>query len=313
MTTTPEATPSATIQTAAGHASDFETHGIDTVPRSERRYSPRHIFAVLYGSDLSLSIIVVGALPIAFGLGWWQSVGAILLGGAVGGLVLAPMGLLAPRTGTNNAVSSGASFGVAGRFIGTTLALFSALGFVAITIWTSGDALVSSVARIFGTSVNGPARAVGYAVIAVVVVGICIRGIHLLLRIQGRVMVPLMSLVMLLGLFAFGPHFDAGYGGGELLLAGFWPTFTLSALGRRIDRHLLYPARSSAIGPGTSTGAAPSSQDRASHRPRRLRRRFDPVPVGRLRGVGGPGTCLTRQASSCPTWSARPRPGTCPA
>ena len=53
MTTTPEATPSATIQTAARHASDFETHGIDTVPRSERRYSPRHIFAVLYGGDFT--------------------------------------------------------------------------------------------------------------------------------------------------------------------------------------------------------------------------------------------------------------------
>lgn len=230
MTTTPEATPPVALQPATPHASDFETHGIDTVPRAERQYSPKHIFAVLYGSDLALSIIVVGALPIAFGLGWWQSVAAILIGGAVGGAVLAPMGLLAPHSGTNNAVSSGASFGVAGRFVGTTLGLFSALGFVAITIWTSGDALVSSIARITDTEVTGLARALGYAVIAAVILGICIRGIHLLLRIQARIMVPLMSLVMFVGLFAFGPSFDAGYSGGTLLLAGFWPTFTLSAL-----------------------------------------------------------------------------------
>jgi len=130
-------------------------HGVDTVPLHERSYGPWHIFAILYGSNLTYSIIIFGSFPILFGLGWWASVTAVLAGTCVGALFLAPMGLFGPRTGTNNAVSSGAHFGVAGRFIGTALALFSALGFCAITIWTSGDALAASAARMVGGGLMG--------------------------------------------------------------------------------------------------------------------------------------------------------------
>ncbi|ROO86066.1 purine-cytosine permease-like protein [Actinocorallia herbida] len=210
--------------------SGIERRGIDTVPAAERSYSPRSIFAVLYGSDLTFGVIVVGALPIAFGLGWWAAFWAILAGGALGGLVLAPMGLFGPRTGTNNAVSSGAHFGVGGRFIGTMLSLFSAFGFVAVTLWTSGDALVSTLGRIFGFEAGAPARAVGYALIAMLVLLVSIWGIHALLKVQSRIMVPIMTVVMLAGVIAFAPDFTAGTTSDEPLLGGFWPTWTLSAL-----------------------------------------------------------------------------------
>jgi purine-cytosine permease-like protein len=209
---------------------EIESHGIDTIPEADRTYSPRHIFWVLFASDLAFSVIVVGWLPITFGLGWWSAVTAIVIGSLVGGLVLAPMGLLGPRTGTNNAVSSGAHFGVAGRLVGTGLALFSAFGFVAITIWTGGDALVAGAHRLLGTPGGDGARAVGYGVIAAVVVLISVWGFHLLLRIQQRVMAPLVGGIMVLGIFAFAGDFDAGYHGGKYLLGTFWPTWTLSAL-----------------------------------------------------------------------------------
>jgi purine-cytosine permease-like protein len=140
------------------------------------------------------------------------------------------MSLFGPKTGTNNAVSSGAHFGVAGRFIGTALALFSALGFTAITIWTSGDALVAGVARILGTGASGPGKAVGYAVLSVVVLGICLRGIHLMLRVQERLMTPLMTIVLVVGFFAFAPEFDAGYAGGTPAFGSLAATWIGSAL-----------------------------------------------------------------------------------
>ena len=214
-----------------GAASTVESLGIDTIPDEERRYTPRHIFWVLFASDLCFSVIVVGWFPIIFGLGWWSAVSSIVVGSLVGGLLLAPMGLLGPRTGTNNAVSSGAHFGVAGRLIGTALGLFSAFGFVAITIWTGGDALISGAHRLIGTPDGDVARGIGYAVITIVVLTIAVRGIHLLLLVQEKVMAPLMGIALIVGVIAFAGHFDAGYGGsGVYLLGTFWPTWTLAAL-----------------------------------------------------------------------------------
>ena len=48
-------------------------------------------------------------------------------------------------------VSSGAHFGILGRFIGSGLALVFALVFAAITVWTSGDAIVAAGHRLLGT------------------------------------------------------------------------------------------------------------------------------------------------------------------
>ncbi|MGW4823437.1 purine-cytosine permease family protein [Streptomyces sp. NPDC004227] len=216
--------------TAPPQAFMMENRGVDTVPLKERTFRPRRIFSVLYGGDLTYSVIIFGSFPIVFGLGWWASVGSVLTGVFIGSLVIAPMSIFAPRTGTNNPVSSGAHFGVAGRFIGTLLALFSALGFVAITIWTSGDALVGTINRITGTATTDLERGLGYAAMIAIVMSIAVRGVHLMTRIQETVMVPVMSLVLLAGLFAFGPAFDPGYAGGTYAFGSFSVTFVASAL-----------------------------------------------------------------------------------
>jgi len=216
--TLPDAPPAFTV----------ENRGVDTVPASERTYRPRKIFGVLYGGNLTYSVIVFGSFPIAFGLSWWATVTSTVLGVLVGSIVLAPMGIFAPRTGTNNAVSSGAHFGVAGRFIGTLLALFSALGFVAITVWTSGDALLGAVNRLTGTTTADWQRAVSYAVMIAVILPVAIYGVHLMTRIQERVMMPVMSVVLVLGVIAFAPHFDASYAGGEYAFGSFTATYVAS-------------------------------------------------------------------------------------
>ncbi len=224
--------PDEPVSVAAPTADAFtvENHGVDTIPVDERTFRPKRIFSVLFGSDLTYSVIIFGSFPILFGLSFWASVGSIIVGCFIGGLALAPMGLMAPRTGTNNAVSSGAHFGVAGRFIGTSLALFSALGFVAITVWTSGDALVSGVARMSGGTPSPVEHGIGYAVIIVIVLWVAVKGVHMMIRIQERIMIPVMGAVMLLGLIAFAPKFHAGYAGGALTFGSFTATFTAAAL-----------------------------------------------------------------------------------
>ncbi len=144
--------------------------------------------------------------------------------------MLAPMALFAPRTGTNNPVSSGAHFGVVGRIVGSLLGLLGALAFVALSVWTGGDAMVHGANVLIGTPESEAWRFVGYALISVVVTLIAVLGHANMLAVQ-KLMVPTAGVLMVIGVFAYAPDFDAGYKGGEYLLGSFWPTWALGALG----------------------------------------------------------------------------------
>ncbi len=107
--------------------------------------------AVFLGANLTWTNVVFGAFAILFGLSFWQTVSSMAVGTAVGTLAVLPTAIIGPRTGTNMTVSSGAFFGIRGRFIGSGLALAIALAFAAVTVWTSGDALVAAGHRLLGT------------------------------------------------------------------------------------------------------------------------------------------------------------------
>lgn len=213
--------------TPAGSAiGAIETRGIDYIPEEERDGSPSSLFWVFVGAQFSFTVIVFGWLPITYGLGWWSSVTAILVGLVIGTAVYTPFALFGPRTGTNSAVSSGAHFGVVGRVIGSILAMVTAVGFFAISIWTGGDSLVAGAHRLFGMPSNAGMSALAYAVIAVITIAIAIYGFATVVAAQ-KFVVPILGLLMVIGVIALAPHFNAGYSGGHYLLRSFWPTWLL--------------------------------------------------------------------------------------
>lgn len=217
-------------RSAADAIGRVEHHGIDYIPEEHRHSRPSNISWILFGGSITYSIIVIGWLPIAFGLGWWSSVTAIVVGSAVGATLLAPMSLLAPRTGTNNPVSSGAHFGVVGRIVGSLLGLFGALAFAALSVWTGGDALVAGSAKLFGTADSDLVRIVGYAIISAVITVIAVMGHANMLAVQ-KLMVPTVGVLTVIGVVVYAGDFDAGYTGGNYVLGAFWPTWVLGALG----------------------------------------------------------------------------------
>jgi purine-cytosine permease-like protein len=207
----------------------IEARGVDFIPEVERNSRPSNLAAVFFGGNLAFSVIVFGWLPVVFGLGWWSTVTSSAIGLAIGTLVTAPLALLGPRTGTNNPVSSGAHFGVNGRVIGSALTLLFALAFVAIAVWTGGDALVASATRLVGTPGGDGMLAVGYALIAAGIVIVALYGHATVVALQ-KAMVPLMGVLLALGIVAFASDFDVGYAGGNYVLGGFWPTWMLSVV-----------------------------------------------------------------------------------
>lgn len=218
------------IEIAKDRVGRIEQYGVEYIPEGERRSSPANLTRILSGGSLTFSVIIIGWFPVVFGLSWWQAASAVIVGSAVGAALLAPTGLMAPRTGTNNPVSSGAFFGVAGRLIGSVLEATASVAFAALSIWTGGDALAGALTRFFGISDTEPVRLVAYAVLATVVTVVSVLGHSSMLFCQ-RFMIPTAGICLLAGLLVFGDRFDPAYAGtGDYMLGSVQSAWMLSAL-----------------------------------------------------------------------------------
>jgi purine-cytosine permease-like protein len=192
---------------------EVEIHGIEPIPDEDRTASALDLFRLEFGGANTFATVVLGAFPILlFGLSFWQGLLAVLIGVVVGGLILMPMALFAPLTGTNNAVSSGAHFGVVGRIVGSFLSLLTAITFFAISVYTSGDILVGALDELAGTGRPDWLLAIAYGFFALVVLVICLYGFQFMLAVN-KVAVIAATLLYLLGGIAFAGDFDAGYAG----------------------------------------------------------------------------------------------------
>lgn len=213
-------------------ATAIETFGVDPIPDRFRDASVYDFMRVQWGGANTLSTAVLGAFPIIFGLSFWHAALATILGVVIGALILAPMALFGPITGTNNAVSSGAHFGVVGRVVGSFLSLLTAIAFFSISVWSSGDAFVGTLHRLFGLGESNALYALAYAVFSSVVLVVCLYGFKFMLLVN-KITVLAATPLFLLGFFAFAPDFDAGFPGTAQLTpetAGFWAAFIGSAL-----------------------------------------------------------------------------------
>src|SRR3954462_10180436 len=212
-------------------ATEVEQHGIDTIPDAERTSGPLDLFRIQLGGANTFATVILGTFPVLLGLSLVQAVLATVLGVVVGALILMPMGLFGPRTGTNNAVSSGAHFGVRGRVLGSFLSLLTAIAFYSISVWVSGDAIVGALTRLTGIEDSDLLRGVIYAILGALVIVVVVYGYQFMLLVN-KVVVLANTGLILLGIEAYASLFDFGYDPGPdaYALGSFWPTFILSAL-----------------------------------------------------------------------------------
>jgi len=92
---------------SVGH---IEARGIEFIPEPDRHGRTSDVALVFFGSQLTYGSVIMGAMPIAFGLTVVQSLWAILVGTLIGAAGLAGMAMLGPGSGTNSVVASGAFF-----------------------------------------------------------------------------------------------------------------------------------------------------------------------------------------------------------
>lgn len=208
----------------------IETHGVEQIPDNERDAGPLDLFRLIFGGANTFATAVLGSFPVLFGLSFEAGVWAILLGVLVGSLILAPMGVFGALNGTNNAVSSGAHFGVHGRIVGSFLSLLTAIAFFSLSVWSSGDALVGGAKRLLDLPETDLTLGLAYGLFAVLVLVVCIYGFRFMLLVN-KIAVRAASVLFLLGIFAFAGPFDAAYAGSvNLGQEGFWAAFIGAAL-----------------------------------------------------------------------------------
>jgi len=206
----------------------IEVHGVDTIPDSERTAAPRDVVSILVGTNLCLGLVIFGWLPATFGLSFWACLTAQVAGTFLAIALVAPMALISMRTGTNLSTSSGASFGVRGRLIGSVIGLLLSLGYASLTIWTGGAAVVEPLGQLAGLPNGSVSYVLVYAFLAAGAVVVAVFGYRLLTAL-GRWLAIAMSVLMVAGMLALAGSFDpAPVVDGGYLLGGFWTTWFLA-------------------------------------------------------------------------------------
>lgn len=157
----------------AGH---LETRGIEFIPPADRHGKPVDVLLVFFSAQLTFGSIVIGAIPIAFGLTVWQAISAIVAGSLVGSLAVAAMALMGPRSGTNSVVSSGAFFGIRGRHIGSTIIEVIDLGYFGMCMWVCAPQLVQLLHLTIGLPDGRASRTGSIIVCALIMLAIGLLG-----------------------------------------------------------------------------------------------------------------------------------------
>ncbi|MFF1410818.1 purine-cytosine permease family protein [Streptomyces sp. NPDC058289] len=108
-----------------------ETHGIDPIPDAERHGGAKDLFWLWFGSNLTFTYVINGALAVAFGLTFWQATAVVVISG-LSFFAISAAGLSGIRTGTATLVISRAAFGVRGNWPAGVLNWVVSIGYTIV-------------------------------------------------------------------------------------------------------------------------------------------------------------------------------------
>lgn len=164
----------------------IEPFGVDSVPMVERHGSPRSQFTLWLGSNLTIADFALGFFPVSLGLSWYWSVAALLIGNALGALVVALCAAMGPQAGQPQMMISRHWFGKTAGMLPAFLNYLSTIG------WFS----VNNILGAYGLRLLAPGLAFWQAALLLVVIqGLLAVFGHNLIHLYERVMSIVLALV----------------------------------------------------------------------------------------------------------------------
>lgn len=201
-----------------------EKRTIDHIPVTERHGRARDLFTIWFGSNIMLLTVATGVVATAaYGLPVWAAVIALVIGHAVGGVVMALHAAQGPQMGVPQMLQTRAQFGSYGSLLVVILVIFMYVGFFASNMVLGGQA----VSSLFGLDETLSIIVIGLVSVVGAVVGY--RMIHALTGLMSLVsgIVLVLAFVWMLGVHQLptGTYHTDG-----ATLSGFMGTVSLAAL-----------------------------------------------------------------------------------
>ena len=178
----------------------LETHGIERVsPKTRTHVRIFDNFTMWLSANLVISTIALGALAnLVFGLGFWDSLAAIIIFNVLGVLPVAFFSTLGPKLGLRQMTISRFSFGWVGGIIMAIFNVAACIGWSAVNVIIGGQ-LVSALT-------NGAIpRWAGILVIAILTTLVSIYGYRYVHRYERYAWIP-MAIIFVILLIVAAPH-----------------------------------------------------------------------------------------------------------
>ena len=145
-----------------------EKRTIDHIPVTERHGKARDLFTIWFGSNIMLLTVATGVVATAvYGLPVWAAVIALVVGHALGGVVMALHAAQGPQMGVPQMLQTRAQFGSYGSLLVVVLVIFMYVGFFASNMVLGGQA----VSSLFGLDETFSIILIGLVSVAGAIVG----------------------------------------------------------------------------------------------------------------------------------------------
>jgi NCS1 family nucleobase:cation symporter-1 len=152
-----------------------ETHGIEPIPSSERKGSPRDVAWLWIAAFANFVSLITGALLVTFGLGVFEAILAVAVGSLLAASLHGLLSVAGPRFGTTQVVASRETFGIRGAYPGALFTLFLAVGWFAVDCVIAAQAVVQ-LARLAGLHQGNLLNGIALLIVVVLSVLVAVYG-----------------------------------------------------------------------------------------------------------------------------------------
>lgn len=133
------------------HSNSIEQKSYEFIPLEERRGKPKELFFTWYAANTVSTTLVTGALAIVIGLNFWWAALSIILGHALGAIVMALHSAQGPKLGIPQVMQSRAQFGYFGVILPMLIVFIMYMGYGASNTVLVGQGINETL----GINING--------------------------------------------------------------------------------------------------------------------------------------------------------------
>jgi purine-cytosine permease-like protein len=170
-------------QTSRGGALSVEQNGLNVIPESERKGTPRDLFWPWCAANISVFGISFGSFVLGFGLSLNQALVASFLGVVLSFLLVGLVSLAGKRGSAPTLVLSRAPFGVRGNALPAAVSYLLLVGWETVLVSLATFATATVFGEL-GWSTGDSTKVVAFAVVAGIIVLTGVLGFDAIMRLQ---------------------------------------------------------------------------------------------------------------------------------